>query len=130
MLDGESNDKDTSNKLKIITIHHPAMDEGNNGVACISNNREEFVQICLQYGVYAVLSGHTHQDNNYDSEGDSYSKDSTGTQFTQTLSVLESIGYRKIIIDSSNLPDILPESESFNWKDAVDNPLGDYFGDD
>ena len=130
MLDGMENGKDSSGKVKMIAMHHPAVDVGNYGIACIGNNREELIDICLKYNVYAVLSGHTHKDANVDPEGNSYNKYSTGTQFTQTLSVVESVGYRRIPLDSSKLPRTLPDSDSFDWKEAVDNPVGDYFGDD
>ena len=106
------------------------MDRDNQGIACIENYREEFIDICSQYNVYAVLSGHTHQDNNFDYLGLGYVEDSIGTQYTQTLSTLESFGYRKIILDRSKLPDVLPDSESFDWKNAVKEPVGDYFGGD
>jgi len=129
-LDGVSNNQDISGKVKIIFIHHPIVDKGNEGDSCIGTNREAFIEICQRYGVYAVLSGHTHQDANVDYMGYKYTSGSVGTQFTQTLSVLESAGYRKVTLNDNELPNVLPRSDSFDWKNAVDNPVGDYFGDE
>lgn len=129
MLDGVLNDQDLSEKVKMVFMHHPPMDQGNDGDGCISNNREAFIDLCNQYGVYAVLAGHTHKDVNLDSMGVSYDLHETGPQFTTTLSVLESVGYRKIILDDSELPAVLEESQSFDWEKAVNNPVGDYFED-
>ena len=106
------------------------MDRSNKGVACIGNNREDFLSLCIKHNVYAVMSGHTHLDWNYDYLGNKYS--GSGTQFTTTLSVIESVGYRKISLPEqpSGLPDKLERSKSFNWDYAVENPVGDYFGED
>jgi 3',5'-cyclic AMP phosphodiesterase CpdA len=129
MLDGVQDNQDTSNKVKIIFMHHPAMDKGNDGDGCIGNNRENFIDLCDKYNVYAVMAGHTHKDINLDYKGIDYSLHKSGTQFTTTLSVLESVGYRKIILDSSELPTVLEKSQSFDWESAVNNPVGDYYGD-
>ena len=34
-----------TNKTSIIIMHHPAMDRSNKGVACIGNNREDFLSL-------------------------------------------------------------------------------------
>jgi len=55
---------------KIIFMHHPAIADDpsvSTGYQeqTISQNREEFIQLCVEKKVSLVLSGHTHEDNSY-----------------------------------------------------------------
>ena len=74
-LDGVKNEKDTSGKVKIIALHHPAMrawlEEFRTGET-IAQNVDKFTELMKQYGVVLVLAGHTHEDSVFTKDGTSY----------------------------------------------------------
>ena len=62
-LDGDINNEDNSDLFKIIMLHNPVTnpfsnDDDNEGV--FWNYRTEFKNICKQFGVDVVVSGHLH----------------------------------------------------------------------
>jgi PKD repeat protein len=71
-----------SNLPKVIFMHHPAINDGDDGDlkdeapggndACIGNNRAEFIKYCANHDnkVQLVLTGHTHQDKIFTAEGE------------------------------------------------------------
>ena len=100
-LDGVDNDMDTSDYIKVIYMHHPAVNpywwKSRVGSGVISQNRQEFVNICSQYGVHVVLTGHTHNSFIFDKNGNEWSGSSTGTKFVQTAAAMD-YAYRNITI--------------------------------
>ena len=66
---------------KIIFMHHPAINDREDGTwednppapggndACISQNRNRFIDYCKDNNVQLVLSGHTHADKFFDADG-------------------------------------------------------------
>ncbi|HEC89472.1 MAG TPA: PKD domain-containing protein, partial [Thermoplasmatales archaeon] len=72
-LDGIMNGRDDSKLKKLIFMHHPTINYMDDawpfpgwGAGCISNNRQEFMNLCTQYNVDAILSGHIHWNRVYD----------------------------------------------------------------
>ena len=63
-LDGQVNMRDDSEYTKIILMHHPYVNpngqDGNMMDGVFLNYRSEFRQLCEQYEVDLVLTGHTH----------------------------------------------------------------------
>ena len=63
-LDGSMNGVDTSDYVKIIMLHHPHVNSnatsGDSEDGVFWNFRDEFKQICNQFGVHLVLCGHLH----------------------------------------------------------------------
>lgn len=67
---GQISDLDTwlgssSKDNKIVFMHHPAVNNGRT----ISNNKDEFYDICDDNNVEVVLTGHTHGNAVYDKKG-------------------------------------------------------------
>ena len=95
---------------KIIFMHHPAINYGDcwdDGT--IANNRELFKSLCLDYGVDAVLCGHTHRNKIYKASDDHDNPqgvlppvDCYTTMFVQTAAC-EDLVYRKIDIGGNNI---------------------------
>lgn len=96
---------------KIVFMHHPAIDLHQK----ISNNREEFIQICEENNVNVVLTGHMHQSHIYDSlynttKDYEYSSESENgllcnkTYFVQTDDCGgQDTGYRLITVNGGNV---------------------------
>jgi len=63
-LDGSIDGMDTSDYVKIIMLHHPHVNpnatSGDSEDGVFWNFRDEFKQICNQFGVHLVLCGHLH----------------------------------------------------------------------
>jgi len=83
---------------KIVLMHHPAVGEERD---LFIYNREGFVNICENYDVELVLTGHTHNSRVYDSEGIAYTElplncDDYSTLYVQTDDCREGIHYRNI----------------------------------
>ncbi|MCX6774775.1 MAG: metallophosphoesterase [DPANN group archaeon] len=89
-LDGKLDGKDTSGKEKIILTHHPDYNQvllSQSGV--ISQNQDEFLKICRDYGVNVVLSGHTHENS-------VQTKDNT--RYVQTASATYDLTWRNVTV--------------------------------
>lgn len=96
---------------KIVFMHHPAIDDHQ----MISNNRDEFIQICEENNVNVVLTGHMHQSHIYDSlfnttKDYEYTSESENgllcnkTYFVQTDDcAAQDTGYRIITANESNV---------------------------
>jgi hypothetical protein len=74
-----------------IFLHHPVLREGGGTLSTIEFNRDNFIDLCANYDVEAVFSGHTHVDEMWSENG---------TAFYQTPSATLSNppGYRVIKI--------------------------------
>ena len=91
-LDNNANGKDDSDLFKIIMLHNPrvnpfsADDDEKEGV--FWNYRDEFKDICNQFGVDVVVSGHIHSPVESivtDLNGNSWSQGETMWVFTETV---------------------------------------------
>ncbi|MCD6323393.1 MAG: metallophosphoesterase, partial [Clostridiales bacterium] len=97
--------------MRFIFMHHPAINYDDHwGDATISQNQDEFLQLCSDYNVTMVMTGHTHVDKVYDKDRtyrDGYTKDNLymGTPiFLQTRSATQGYwGYRMVIINNSSI---------------------------
>lgn len=78
----ENLDNDTSN-YTVIACHHPIVDFGDEGDACISNNRGQFKSICDRYDVDVVVTGHIHTNLKYNAFGVQW-ESGDGTMYVQT----------------------------------------------
>ncbi len=56
----------SSKDNKIVFMHHPAVNNGRT----ISNNKDEFYDMCDDNNVEVVLTGHTHTSHVYDESGE------------------------------------------------------------
>jgi len=60
-LDGEYNGTDNSSYIKIIIMHHPYKNpEGDLLKGTFCNERQTFIDACVDYQVHVVLCGHIH----------------------------------------------------------------------
>ena len=90
---------------KIVLMHHPAVGEEDD---LFIHNREEFVNICENYDVELVLTGHTHKDRVYDSDGNAYTElplncNDYSTLYVQTDDCREGIHYRNVSVTSESV---------------------------
>jgi 3',5'-cyclic AMP phosphodiesterase CpdA len=82
---------------QIIVMHHPAVNDRNDtGLGavpndlpsgndeCIAGNRGEFINYCFAHHVSLVLSGHTHENHVFTSQGKETSNFSAWPLFVQT----------------------------------------------
>jgi predicted MPP superfamily phosphohydrolase len=101
-----------TSSIKIILMHHPAVntrDEKGDMWQVLAHNREEFISICEQYGVEAVLTGHTHEEKILDGNETVYPADTQlncslyPTLFVQTDDCKQSVHYRNISINGSDV---------------------------
>ena len=95
-----------SNYDKIILLHHPIFNWGNNGV--ISQNRLKFVELCDTFNVEFVLSGHTHSDEIMNKNKNygfvcPINCDEYDTLYVQTESTFQYLGYRNISIKNGEI---------------------------
>ena len=88
-------------------MHHPAVstrDELGRMKDTIARNRENFIELCEEYDVELVLTGHTHNSRVYDAEEERYDDllplncNSYPTLYVQTDDCKEGIHYRNISI--------------------------------
>ncbi len=107
-----SNLENCSATLKIVLMHHPAVNERDkNGKMwdVLARNREAFISLCEQYDVEAVLAGHTHQERIFDGNETMYSANTSincslySTLFVQTDDCKQAIHYRNVSIHGTNL---------------------------
>ncbi|MBD3263177.1 hypothetical protein GF374_02250 [Candidatus Woesearchaeota archaeon] len=95
-LDGVENGVDNSGKEKIIMMHHPTFWKNEDGAddGVFLHNRNEFRELCKQYGVDVVLAGHTHESD---------IKEVAGTKYVVTAAGGENAAFRKITYTKSGL---------------------------
>jgi len=115
---------------KIIFMHHPAINDKNdeatwpskpvppNGPggndACISQNRENFINYCTNNNVQLVLTGHTHKDvifNNMGGAIDIFSNERP--LFIQTPAAKDG-WYRRLSINSPVSPSVPEKSNDYS----------------
>ena len=109
MLDGNDDDQDTSGKLKFVFMHHP--------YRYLSDNIQDFLDICNEYEVAMILAGHHHQnyelDENFNFDEDDinnpknfYSSNKCnemiGPMFAETRDSVD-YGYRMVFIKGSDI---------------------------
>jgi len=85
-------------KHKIVLMHHPAVGEEDD---LFINNRDEFVNLCEEYGVEIVLAGHTHNSRVYDHDLNQYTESPLNcsqfpTLYVQTDDCKQGAHYRNI----------------------------------
>ncbi len=109
-LDGVRDGADSSDFNKIIFMHHPVINcrgtfwkRWGNGI--ISQNKEEFMNICNRYDVDLVLTGHTHNDKIYSRGDDGVNPDGKSapivcdeTLYVQTKDCKKQKAFRKIVV--------------------------------
>lgn len=89
---------------KIILMHHPAVSDRNNKgeMECvIARNRIEFVELCENYDVELVLTGHTHSAQVYDCDENKYNElplncSEYSTLYVQSDDCKEGVHFRNI----------------------------------
>ncbi len=90
---------------KIILMHHPAINSrSKNGEmhGVIARNREAFVDLCNEYNVDLVLTGHTHNSKIFDGNEQIYNFNNSlncslySTLYVQTDDCKEGVHYRNI----------------------------------
>jgi len=94
---------------KIVFMHHPAVnyrDEKGIMIDVIARNRENFIQLCENYDVELVLSGHTHSSVVYDGNENKYDSypfncSNYSTLFVQTDDCKQDVNYRNVSVSSS-----------------------------
>ena len=102
-LDGNpDNNCDTSGKFKIVFMHHPIKNPENdcNNIedGTFTFLKDDFTQLCNQYGVHVVCFGHIHRDSVFDLDGNSWEPGETCC--IMTASVKNSKKYRPVKIDT------------------------------
>lgn len=100
-------------KHKIILMHHPAVnsrDKNDEMTSVIARNREKFIELCEQYNVELVLTGHTHTSRVFDAEEKRYSEydlpfncSMYPTLYVQTDDCKEGVHYRNISVVNDNV---------------------------
>jgi len=91
---------------KIILMHHPAISDRNKQGEMrdvIARNRIEFVELCEDYNVELVLTGHTHSARVYDCDENKYSElplncSEYSTLYVQSDDCKEGVHFRNITI--------------------------------
>ncbi|MEM2899607.1 MAG: PKD domain-containing protein, partial [Thermoplasmata archaeon] len=123
-------DKNKNASEKIIFMHHPAIaDEPSASTAyqeqTISQNREEFINLCVEKKVSLVLSGHTHEDNSYtaDERKESGNASFSYPLFIQTRSACASNsengnGYRLVEIRNGKIVSYSYDGDGNGARDA------------
>ncbi len=115
---------------KIIFMHHPAIADDPSASTgyqeqTISQNRAEFISLCVEEDVSLVLTGHTHEDNSYTSDGIKESGNASFAfpLFVQTRtscasSVNSSNGYRFVEVQNGKVVSYSYDSDGDGTKDA------------
>lgn len=115
--------KECKTKHKIILMHHPAVnsrDEQGEMTSVIARNREKFIDLCEQYNVELVLTGHTHSSRVFDAEENYYSENELPfncskypTLYVQTDDCKEGVHYRNISLIDGNI--LLEKTQEINF---------------
>ena len=113
----------------IIQLHHPlfppgpsASSEAGGTGGYLRGFRRSFLQLCRQYQVSLVLSGHWHQDAVFDSEGHFRSDrpDFPGTKFVVTTA---------LGAEARAVFEQVPVRNGYRWLEFVDGKLHSYSSD-
>jgi len=97
---------------RIVLMHHPAINSRvNNGEmhGVIARNREAFIDLCEEYNVDLVLTGHTHNSKVFDSNEHYYDFNNSlncslyPTLFVQTDDCKEGIHYRNVSLIGNDI---------------------------
>ena len=113
----------------IIQLHHPlfppgpsASSEAGGTGGYLRGFRRSFLQLCRQYQVSLVLSGHWHQDAVFDSEGRFRSDrpDFPGTKFVVTTA---------LGAEARQVFEQVPVHNGYRWLEFVDGKLQSYSSD-
>ena len=111
---------ENANKKKIIILHHPPANGAENNPAdgSISQNRDEFLQLCEDFDVDVTLAGHTHNNYCNDRYGNWISNTDTshGTRHFQTDTTMH--GVYRVITVKSNAVDVANHAWSPYMYDA------------
>lgn len=97
--------------LKIILMHHPAVNERDSfGVMfdVIARNREAFIDLCENYDVDLVLTGHTHSSIVYDGNENIYNDyplrcSEHSTLYVQSDDCKQHVNYRNITVSQDDI---------------------------
>ena len=101
-----------SSDYKIVLMHHPAIDtRGDTGQMhdVIARNREVFIDLCEEYDVELVLTGHTHSSRVFDESEYSYVFNDSlncslySTLFVQTDDCKQGVHYRNVSIIGNDI---------------------------
>ena len=123
--------KECKNKHKIILMHHPAVnskDKSGEMTSVIARNREKFVNLCEEYNVELVLTGHTHSSRIFDAEEKRYSENDLPfncsrypTLYVQTDDCKEGVHYRNISVTNDNV--WLEKTQKINFSCGTHNKI-------
>ena len=118
-------------KHKIVLMHHPAVN-GRDALgemsSVIAKNRGNFVNLCEEYNVEVVLSGHTHTSRTYDKEENRYQDyplncSKYSTLYVQSEDCTEDAYYRNISFVNGNVYIGRNVKIEFDKKDSRDLPI-------
>lgn len=116
-------------RTPLIQVHHPIFSPGVSAVpeaggtgGYLRGYRRAFIELCRQYDVAIVLSGHWHQDAVYDSNGKFRNDrvDFPGTKFVVTTALGADV--RQVFADSGN-------DHGYRWIEFTGGKLGSYSSD-
>lgn len=116
-------------RTPLVQIHHPVFSPGATAVpeaggtgGYLHGFRRAFIELCRQYGVAIVLSGHWHQDAVYDSSGKFRADrvDFPGTKFVVTTALGAEV--RQVFADSRT-------NNGYRWIEFTGGKLGAYSSD-
>ncbi len=116
-------------RTPLVQIHHPIFSPGTTAVpeaggtgGYLRGLRRSFIELCQQYNVAIVLSGHWHQDAVYDSSGRFRADriDFPGTKFVVTTAL--GAGVRRVFADSGT-------NNGYRWIEFKGGALSSYSSD-
>ncbi len=108
----ESSLDNCSLNYKIVLMHHPAInlrDDNGKMHDVIARNREAFIDLCEDYNVDIVLTGHTHNSKVFDSNEYYYDFNNSlncslySTLFVQTDDCKEGVHYRNVSLIGNDI---------------------------
>lgn len=129
----EENFDSSSSRQKVVLMHYPAInyvDENDEMTNVLIRNRERFIELCDEYNVDLVLSGHTHLPMVFDSEENRYydyplNCSLYSTLHVQTNDCKESVNYRNITVVGNDI--WLEQSMSVDFVPVEDTGVGSEF---
>lgn len=116
-------------RTPIVQVHHPVFSPGATAAAeaggtggYLRGYRRAFIELCRQYSVAIVLSGHWHQDAVYDASGRFRADrvDFPGTKFVVTTALGADV--RQVFADSRT-------NNGYRWIEFTAGTLGAYGSD-
>jgi len=116
---------------KIVLMHHPAVNtrtDFGRMEDVIKRNRQKFIELCEEYEVELVLTGHTHSSRIYDGQENRYTDlplncNDYSTLFVQTDDCKQGIHYRNISVTSEGV--ILQKTQELEYKPLVKSRFRD-----